>query len=83
MTGKKVSIGARPTKPAADADAWVATRGEPENSTGNEVPAEKMKRLTIDIPASLHRQIKADCAQRETTIADEVRALLLQKYGKS
>lgn len=84
MTAKKVAIGARPSKPSvpADADAWVATRGSAELA-GDAAPAEKMKRLTIDIPASLHRKIKADCAQRETTIADEVRELLLQKYGKA
>jgi len=74
MSGKKVAIGARPSaKPAAD--AWVDKR-----ETGE---AETMKRLTIDIPASLHRTIKAQCADRGTKISDEVRELLLQKYGKA
>lgn len=47
-----------------------------------------MKRLTIDIPESLHRTIKSQCAMRYaicdmrgTKIADEVRELLLKKYG--
>lgn len=74
MSTKKVSIGAKPsTKPAAPAaDAWVESRStEPE----------PMKRLTIDIPEALHRAIKAACAMRGTKIADEVRELLLQKYG--
>lgn len=44
--------------------------------------AESMKRLTIDISESLHRKIKSTCAMRGTKIADEVRELLLQKYGK-
>lgn len=76
MTTKKVSIGAKPTsKPApAAADAWVKSR-----SNGSE--PEPMKRLTIDVPESLHRAIKAQCAMRGTKIADEVRELLLQKYG--
>lgn len=72
---KKIEIGTRPSnKPvvAAAADAWVESR---DNN------AEPMKRLTIDVPASLHRAIKTTCAQRGTTIADEVRALLLQNYG--
>jgi plasmid stability protein len=43
---------------------------------------EPMKRLTIDIPESLHRTIKVQCALRGRKIADEVRELLLQKYGK-
>ena len=42
-----------------------------------------MKRLTIDVPESLHRSIKAQCAMRGTKIADEVRELLLKKYGQS
>ena len=76
MSTKKVSIGAKPTsKPApAAADAWVESR----------VPAEgpePMKRLTIDVPASLHRAIKTQCAARGTKIADEVRELLMKKYS--
>lgn len=73
---KKVSIGAKPTNKAApaQADAWVENR-----STDNE--PEAMKRLTIDVPASLHRAIKTQCAMRGTKIADEVRELLIQKYG--
>jgi hypothetical protein len=73
---KKVAIGAKPTnKPSpAAADAWVEHRATEE--------AESMKRLTIDIPESLHRTIKAQCAMRGTKIADEVRELLFSKYGK-
>ena len=76
MSTKKVSIGTKPTsKPApAAADAWVESR-----SSGD--APEVMKRLTIDVPESLHRAIKAQCAMRGTKIADEVRELLLQKYG--
>lgn len=40
-----------------------------------------IKRLTIDIPASLHRRIKSQCALRGTKIADEIRILLSQHYG--
>ncbi len=77
MTGKKVPIGTRPTaqpQPAPSADQWVESRtSEPE----------KMKRLTIDIPESLHRTIKSQCAIRGTKIADEIRLLLLQNYGNN
>jgi hypothetical protein len=31
----------------------------------------------------LHRKIKAQCAMRGTKIADELRELLLQKYGNT
>lgn len=73
MSTKKVSIGAKPTGKPAAADAWV-------ESAPTEEP-EQMKRLTIDVPASLHRAIKTQCAARGTTIADEVRELLIQKYA--
>jgi len=82
MTAKRVSFGAKPTsKPAqAPADSWVENRttGEAKEDT-----VEPMKRLTIDIPASLHRAIKAQCAMRGTKIADELREILSQKYGKN
>ena len=75
MTTKKISIGIKPSARAAAkpeaADSWVENRAEEE----------PMKRLTIDIPASLHRAIKMQCASRGAKIADEVRELLLQKYG--
>jgi hypothetical protein len=75
MALKKVTIGTKPTgktAPAA-ADQWVENR-----VAGADEP---MKRLTIDIPESLHRNIKSQCAMRGTKIADEVRELLIQKYG--
>lgn len=74
---KKISIGAKPTTRAvpAAADAWVESRNAGE--------VEPMKRLTIDIPESLHRAIKGQCAMRGTKIADELREILAQKYGKS
>ena len=70
---KKVTIGTKPTSrpPAPSADTWVENR----------VAEEAMKRLTIDISESLHRRIKSACAMRGTKIADEVREILLQKYG--
>ena len=43
-------------------------------------PAEPIKRLTIDIPESLHRAMKVATAQRGTKMVDEVRELLEQKY---
>ena len=72
---KKVSIGTKPTSrgETVAVDSWVENR-DSANSP------EAMKRLTIDIPESLHRAIKSQCAMRGTKIADEVRELLLQKY---
>ncbi|HES75874.1 MAG TPA: hypothetical protein ENO09_02570 [bacterium] len=74
MSAKKINIGTRPTartqEQPGQADDWVKDRA-----------SEPMKRLTIDIPAELHRAIKTATASRGAKIADEVRELLLQKYG--
>lgn len=77
MSTKKISFGTKLTnKPApVAADAWV------DNREAGAV--EPTKRLTIDIPESLHRAIKAQCALRGSKIVDEVRVLLLQKYGNT
>lgn len=71
---KKVDFGSKPSKKNQDKqqDKWVA---------GNSANKENMKRLTIDIPESLHRQIKADCAMRGSKIADEIREMLKEKYS--
>ncbi|EJF84981.1 hypothetical protein [Bartonella rattimassiliensis] len=73
---KKIKIGTKPTNKSIPltADAWVESQKGCMN--------ESMKRLTIDIPENLHRLIKVSCASRGTKIADEVRELLSQKYGK-
>ena len=78
MNMKKISIGTKPTAKTtqASADAWVESRSHGDGP-------EPLKRLTIDVPESLHRSIKTQCAMRGTKIADEVRELLIQKYGQS
>lgn len=73
MNAKKVNIVAKLTGQPSTSDQWVK-----ERST---LVKEPTKRLTIDIPESLHRSIKSQCAARGAKIADEVRELLLQKYG--
>ena len=77
MSTKKVAFGTKPThRPVPETvDLWV------DNRTEDQAVPEPMKRLTIDIPESLHRSIKAQCAMRGRKIVDEVRELLLQKYG--
>lgn len=73
MGNKKVTFGARPSKassPAATAEAWVDS-GKADN--------EATKRFTIDVPVSLHRRIKMQCAARDVKMAEEIR-LLLEKH---
>lgn len=76
MAGKKVAFGSKPqakaSTPAAK-DEWVKSR-----NTDSSVP---MKRLTIDVPETLHRRIKAGCAEKGVKMADEIRALLEQHFS--
>lgn len=77
MTAKKVPMSTKPTAKSVPevADAWVESR--------TDGTTEKMKRLTIDIPESLHRTIKTQCAMRGSKIVDEVRELLMKKYANT
>ena len=69
---KKITITAKPSRSAGDtekaAEQWVAS-GKAEST-------EAMKRFTIDVPESLHRRIKIQCAAQGLKMADEIRALL-------
>lgn len=73
MSSKSVRIPTKPTPQAPTAptaDQWVESRAAPETN----------KRLTLDIPASLHTRIKATCAQRGVKMADALRELLEEKF---
>jgi hypothetical protein len=70
---KQVLINPRPqASQKSSAEDWLNGRSPS--------PKLQTKRLTIDIPESLHKAIKTACASRGTKIADEVRELLAQKY---
>ena len=74
---KKVAFSAaRPSKlTAANADSWVESRkGEGK---------EPSKRLTIDVPVSLHKRIKSQCAAEDTLMADVIRGLLEKRFPES
>mgnify|MGYP003586540922 FL=1 len=69
---KKVSFGVKPElvrTEAAKVDEWV-----------NHRELDTMKRLTIDVSASLHARIKSQCAIRGVKMADEVRELLEKHF---
>jgi hypothetical protein len=75
---KKVSIKAKGQGKGQAADAWVANREK--NGEGKE----PMKRLTIDVPVSLHKRIKTQCAADGVVMADEIRSLLEKHFpGKA
>ena len=74
MPAKKVALTTKPEhRPEApSADQWVASRAMEEGT----------KRLTIDLPASLHARIKASCALRGVKMVDEIRALLEEHFSE-
>jgi hypothetical protein len=72
---KKVQFGVnRPSEPppTTEIDNWVESRSPKI--------AEPMKRLTIDVPLSLHKRIKSQCALQNLVMADEIRALLEKRF---
>jgi hypothetical protein len=92
---KTISIGKRPTgRPSPEAiDKWLegtaTVAGEvaaapsiapPPSIEKAKTPAQKMKRLTIDIPDSLHRRLKSRCGQDGLQMADVVRDLIEQRF---
>lgn len=42
-----------------------------------------MKRLTIDVPAELHANVKAGCARRGVKMSDAIRDLLERNFGET
>jgi hypothetical protein len=81
---KKVRFGMKP-KPSrrpASPDAWVKApqdEGEP-NRQENKEP---QKRLTIDIPVSLHKRVKSQCALQNLNMADVVREMLEKRFDQN
>lgn len=45
--------------------------------------AVRMKRLTIDVPAKLHANVKAGCARRGIKMADAIRELLEENFRET
>lgn len=72
---KKITFSGKPAaKPmAASPDEWVDDRHS---------PSEPVKRLTIDIPVSLHQCVKSQCALDGKKMADVVRELLEKRFGQ-
>lgn len=73
MSGKKVKFGSRPkTQPeiAATPEEWLDHRTAEESN----------KRMTFDVPESLHKRVKLGCVARGITIRDLVLELLSREF---
>lgn len=71
---KKVTFGGkRPSNAqAGNIDDWVLDREAREQ--------EPTKRFTIDVPVSLHKRVKSQCAMQNLVMADVIRELLEQRF---
>jgi predicted DNA binding CopG/RHH family protein len=83
---KKVTFGVKPIEQqSASVDEWVDTRSAPgeiaDSPESTPAPKEKFKRLTLDIPETLHRAIKGKAASEGVAMVDMLRELLEEKYG--
>lgn len=79
MAAKKVSIGTKPIPSvSSNVDQWVETRTVETETFLQEKP--KMKRLTLDIPETLHRAIKMKSVEQGVPMADLLRELLESNY---
>ena len=96
--GKSVSFKVPSSKLATGADAWIANRDVESASDRKrgtvtalkavkaapaEAHKEKMSRFTIDVPESLHRRVKMQCAARGQKMADVMRDLLEREFPMS
>ena len=77
---------ARP-RVAAPVEEWVQSRlGQDDElvpeplSAAVSVPREPTKRLTIDVPAGLHRRLKLGATERDLNIADVIRDLIAREF---
>lgn len=87
MPQKKVNFNAKPSQNQPKTiDDWVENRDTESNvskpqESKPEAASVKMKRLTLDIPESLHRAIKKKAVEDGETMADQLRSLLEKHYG--
>ena len=84
---KKVAMTAARPRVAAPVDEWVQSRLGQDDERAPEAslepspaPREPTKRLTIDIPAGLHRRLKLGATERDLNIADVVRELIAREF---
>lgn len=60
-------------------DSWVRDRLGAEKEP--EAPKEPTKRLTFDVPKSLHARVKAKCAAEEKFMNEEIIKLLEARWS--
>jgi hypothetical protein len=77
MSGKRVAFGLKPGVQKR-AEEWVtdSAKSGPEAEEGAPIA---LKRLTIDVPADLHRRLKVKAAVEGVRMADLLRSWIEEK----
>lgn len=86
--GADAWIANRGAEPASDREGGNVTALKTVDTAPVEAalpmaPKEKMSRFTIDVPESLHRRVKMQCAGRGTKMADMMRELLEREFPEA
>lgn len=76
MSMKKVAFNKPRVVTDNPVDQWVGDGVEHHAPA----PQEPMKRFTIDVPVSLHKRIKAQCATDGVKMADMLREMLETRF---
>lgn len=87
MSAKKsTAFSKMPPKPsiAPEADKWVGAQtpdiSEARRPMSETKDSEPMKRFTIDVSETLHKRIKAKCANEGVKMADVIRDILEREF---
>lgn len=76
MSKKKIAIQPKPGKGAASADDWVNQDGKAEDKVAQPKDKEPTRRMTFDLPVSLHTRMKVTCAKRGVEMATVLREMI-------
>jgi hypothetical protein len=64
----------------ATADEWAERRTDPAPPAPPAPAFQGVKRITVEVSPELHLKIKKYCVDNGKNIADEVRALLMERF---
>lgn len=77
---KTVSIKPKPRKTPSESEASRLDAFVGVETPQPAAPSPRMKRLTFDIPADLHKRIRLNCIEKEIDMAAELRRILLEHF---
>lgn len=82
---KKVSFGTKPDPNSLDALVQSRSEGQAVATTPAAPVAEKeaTRRVSVDLPLSLHTKLKLHCVQSGALMADYVRDLITREFRDS